>query len=578
MPSTGDTVTIAHDMTIDADVTVGDGSIGIDWSGSGAGFHINSWRDIHIRSGARLTVDGDIYGASENIITMDAGTEILFSNAGASQIILMGRGYVDANGTSGNMCTIDSSGTQWSNYIGNNGNFYAGDSRFEADFTIFRNAFVKYNPHNRPTNEPYRFTDCTFDACHQVDLTTANGGDKTVATGRVEFVRCKFQNTVLGTLNGSWGILTVQYRPGVEFVVQECDFDAPVLLTEPPGLLMEDCVLRRKHFRQVTTSEIFGGNVTYRRNIILFYDTLDGPGFRFGDTIEDTVIWCTDNTQRNPHYCATGGGTGVISYHRMVWGSDFDDVTVQEGDIILPSEASSGTQATNRIEVTDSLVLPNAHGFGAANSASGCLYTMGTENSLISCHATNNTLYLGSTGGYHVGETIGANAGAVGYVRSNLFVGANNSSRVLKMWDVQGSNETDTVIAEDVSHNGGHYLQQGDAQAANPSCGKGYDDFAYSGSSVIGLNDVDEQDPQFVDSSRNPLTWDVSLGGPGTWASVCDRLSPIGASSMTDLQTYLRDGWAPQNTAYQGTGYGGSDIGAIPVVAAQATKRGRMLL
>jgi hypothetical protein len=56
------------------------------------------------------------------------------------------------------------------------------------------------------------------------------------------------------------------------------------------------------------------------------------------------------------------------------------------------------------------------------------------------------------------------------------------------------------------------------------------------------------------------------LGGPGTLQGAMDRLSPGGGSSMEDLLAYVRQGFWPQNPAYQAAGDpadGSPPIGAV---------------
>ena len=134
------------------------------------------------------------------------------------------------------------------------------------------------------------------------------------------------------------------------------------------------------------------------------------------------------------------------------------------------------------------------------------------------------------------------------------------------MFEYSAGAETDAVINANVHHNGGYQILEGDAKASFPTSGRGYPILPETVTTVIGLGDVDQTDPEFVEPTRSPLTWDISLGGTGTLAEVIARLKPGGGSTVLEMRTWIYDGWVPQNTAFQGTGDGGEDIGAMDVV------------
>ncbi len=90
------------------------------------------------------------------------------------------------------------------------------------------------------------------------------------------------------------------------------------------------------------------------------------------------------------------------------------------------------------------------------------------------------------------------------------------------------------------------------------------------------LNDITEN-PKFLHSTRNLFMWDISKGGAGTKANVVNSFAGVngynGATKKQsdppagyfpwDLITWVRYGFTPTNTALQGTGREGVDIGAV---------------
>ncbi len=91
-------------------------------------------------------------------------------------------------------------------------------------------------------------------------------------------------------------------------------------------------------------------------------------------------------------------------------------------------------------------------------------------------------------------------------------------------------------------------------------------------------NDV-SADPQFGNINATLATWDTANGGPGTINNAIDKaLGKNGRDASGTLAAfdsnytyangfaYFQDAFAPRNIAYQGTGDGGVDIGALAVV------------
>src|SRR5690606_11258708 len=104
---------------------------------------------------------------------------------------------------------------------------------------------------------------------------------------------------------------------------------------------------------------------------------------------------------------------------------------------------------------------------------------------------------------------------------------------------------------------------------------KGYNNLEFSSGSP-GANDVDV-DPDFVDATRNILTWDSSLSGPGPVSTAMTELRYSNERcgyntdyNFTDLYNYVRNGFKPQAAALQGTAHDAGDIGAMPVQVADA--------
>lgn len=88
-----------------------------------------------------------------------------------------------------------------------------------------------------------------------------------------------------------------------------------------------------------------------------------------------------------------------------------------------------------------------------------------------------------------------------------------------------------------------------------------------------GANDV-VANPQFVDATRNPLTWAQTIDPTITtlaqvrqrWSTRNDDAELSSAWSITDCVNWIREGMAPTNAALKGTAADGLDLGAVPVL------------
>lgn len=98
-----------------------------------------------------------------------------------------------------------------------------------------------------------------------------------------------------------------------------------------------------------------------------------------------------------------------------------------------------------------------------------------------------------------------------------------------------------------------------------------------------GTNDILVADPQFAFPSRHGLGWAFDLGFAATFAGLeaallalkgCDTsgasVAVVAGATPAAYRAYMIEGYTPQNSALDGTGFGGVDIGAIDVNAVPA--------
>jgi hypothetical protein len=213
------------------------------------------------------------------------------------------------------------------------------------------------------------------------------------------------------------------------------------------------------------------------------------------------------------------------------------------------------------------------------------LYSIATTTGTIS--AERNTVY--NAYGMNIGET-NANANALEKYTSNLMVS-------LPLGMAQLSAFASLNNATDIDHNG--FWDMGTATnlahpviAGNPRSYMGAesragwfaDGLGFNGAAGRGQGDV-HANPNFVDPTRTVKKWgqlfDENIDTLQDMARFMCRINgydytgaPVEHDEDATIEacwTYVRDGFAPTNTAYKGTGEGGVDIGAMDHVITDAT-------
>jgi len=574
VPENGDTVSIMHAVTASSSVTVG--------ASPGTSAAIAAVRldggTLTIGPGVTFVARGDVR-VHPGYLVLEAGAILeLDSSQAASPATSVyavdvqptsgGNALLSVNGTATARCQIRSNPAGAHARI-SDGNGTLDGGRMIASYCDFvrlggdpdYRAWVY-----RPTGDGdlFRIQDCTWTQCSQVG---ARYGEP--AGAHVELIRSIWRDSVINPGgNDYWEIFVTGAEYGAINKVIGCDFDKRIYLGMPRDYEIEDCVFR-EGVKSYSGDWRQGTLKSFKRNLVRWLQDGTEWSVTFGSTIEDNVF-VKDGAFWNPHYIGIDGGTGALSIRgNVVW---MTGAIENEGDVWMMGYPASGTRAENTITFERNIYLPNGLGPDGVNNISGTGFTilvgddpvLGPTKQVV---FKRNTVFAGAgAGGCNVGETQTAFAGDVAYFKSNLFLGTldETETRVGRKLSNLGHAETDVVLAENADYNGSYRLRDG-TNYGNGS-GKGYNDLSFSGSAVIGAHDVDDVDPQFVDPTRTPATWDASLGGPGTLQGAMDRLSPGGGSSMEDLLVYVRQGFWPQNPAYQAGGDpadGSPPIGAV---------------
>ncbi len=575
VPGNNDTVTIAHNVTVDVNTVAGH-SPGADHTVAAievSGGHLTVAAGVAlVCRGALFLNAGDMTLDAGAVLEMDASQASdpfassykidIVPNSGNSNALLR------ANGTVESHCVIRSNAGGAYAQITCGGGVDNG-GRLIADYCDFirlgdadNEAWIYC-----PGDAPYLITNCTWNTCSRIAMPFDH---HIPSLGQVEFVNCLWTNSVRGN---HANIFQTGAFLGATAKIIRCYFDEYVFLHRPNDYEVEDCVFA-KGVKLDRAAYSVGLWKSFKRNFVRSLTKNAEFNFQYGVTIEDCIL-IKDTPHNNPHYSIIHRGTGATLFKgNVIWHTGTDKYS--EGDVWMPYLPASGTREDNTITIERNIYLPNGNGPEGPTNLSGTGFTIlfhCTDNQVV---FKRNTLYVGGgTGGCNLGETQTAEQGVLAYYKSNLNIGAVKTSGQLtgEKLDDYGHAETDVVLAENADYNAGYLLQDG-TNYGNGS-GKGYNDLTFSGSSVIGAHDIDDTDPQFVDDTRTPVTWDAYLGGTGTMQGTMERLAPGVGHTMQDLLDYIREGFRPQNLVLQGAGDpddGSPDIGAVdmyqPVVEA----------
>ena len=547
IPTSEDDVNISHDIGISSNTQVRE-------------IHIHSNSTLTLENGRTLECSGDIF--ISGVMVMSAGTTLNMSDSSPQRIEITpgssGDGHLQINGTAADSSYLISSGGSFVSISDGN---KRGGGRIVATYAHFSNlggapSYTAYTYWTVGSERPFRFEHCLFESTAQFKHNNSGMYDSSPSTGTLEFIRCKWIRSITrSNPPDRWSNFETYAEYGMTGRLIECDFDAYVYLKHPHDFEIIDCVFREGILVEAGYYE--GGRwKKFLRNFIRL--TKGGFTLHYGLDMTDNIIFYDSPDHWNPHFMGIEGESGPVNIIGNIWYSN-STADAFEGDGIMPLEPETGKRADNIITIERNIFLPNGRGPDGENSFSCTGFTILFETYRNLYHFKNNTLYTGNgIGGLNIGETNIATTGNIGQVTSNLFIGDIHSNG-MKMNNMEAAQE-DVFLAQNADYNGSWRIRNGTQHG--PGSGKGYGDFTFSGSNVVGEHDIDDEDPDFIDPTRTPTSW------AGNVTATMDRLSPGGGYTMEDLLHYIREGFKPRNTVYQNAGHpddGSPDIGAVPL-------------
>lgn len=358
-------------------------------------------------------------------------------------------------------------------------------------------------------------------------LITINAGDATKPTNRNEFMNTTFSSATAASLisiQSNASSVTFHDNVFVNMAVNDASFG-----------------LNSQFYNNASFVTLASGNA---------YITM------LGSSTINNNFWYSEGD--NPHWW-NGGENSTQTYVNNILETNTQGTITDDGDVLLVGAATGGGILT---------AVRNLH-IGHRNG-SVFLSMQGSATSSATITVNNNTNYedpgtSATKNCNRIGETYAGRSNFVASLRNNLCV-----------W--VSSNSLTTIINDEQNGTGG--AQKVSTGNYNGNWNVGGAHYA-SMVGTYGVNDI-MANPNFVDPTRELLTWDTSIGGAGTSADAIAGILKMNgyggtyntAYSVPALMSYVKAGFTPTNQVYKGAGFDGSDIGAFAVgSAAPATTK-----
>ena len=555
VPGDGDTVTLNHNVTVDANTIIGtspaenSGTYAITWG--------SATKKLTIASGVTLRVRGDCLAqgntTKNDVVLMQAGSTWIWDASQASTPSAQNYRFVGATaanqytvfriqGTSGSRCAVQSDSG------GGNGFFTRGGFAPAFYLVAAYCDFLRVGDASNPVFDFYlgntslaelTLDNCTFDACGVITSASAPASNADIS-----ITNCSFKNSA-----GSKPLVLPLFTNAGTKTVSGCVFDKSMDFGQGAWVVTDNLFQEGYVATAGTKWGTSSGNFVRKTS----QPTLNV----YGDLTDE--FWFKDGAISNPHLLTYGVTTsltidGCIFSHSNANGT---------GDATQPGAPSGARTYT----VKNCILLPDDDNEVQPGKLQGA---GGNANVTIVCeHNTYISTNAGETGcGY--GETYSGHDGIVS-IKSCLAWSPNSGEASI---GIRQAGSVQQTVASTWDYNAVWNARTG-------TDGSGYNSLSAGtifSSGSPGANDVAISGDPFVDRTRNLPTWDAALGGPGTAANAIAELAKRNDAtgyntdySIAALVTWVKDGFKVTDAALENAGHDAVTIGAMPYQASAVT-------
>jgi hypothetical protein len=550
-PGSGDTVTITKAITISTNQTVGTSPA---TGGTAAITCSTGWSIAH--TGGTLTLLGDVKLSATGTWTMSAGAAISYTVATGVQYkwnTTAGNAYLVCNGTSGSHCTFGAAltGTGSVLFTPSTGNNAQG--LITATYTDFSNigtssAYGIRVQQDGTAQQAISITNCTFTGCSLELLSGAN----TSQTSSITFTNNKFSSSVTNTVFGtgpSCCCFDLYSNTTITCTVSLCSFDATftaVSVTSTNFALHDNYMGGQVGLKQSGTTA-FSVDTQCYNNIILMNQSI--PMDPWIGNIKNCYLVQSGGSYEIMGLRAGGSLNGLVFENTYASNSG-------GGGAVVIADSVSGAQT---ITIQNCLCLPTS---GTNFSAGYVHFDGGTGSTTLNMnHNTWHSAQCCLKAPYSTNLA----AGQVGSFKANLFWASTKISQTsYKSIDevhpiTGGVSDVFSPTAADYNASYKMYTDEPSTFTSNTYTFAG-DGYQGNHSAYPGAHDLADQDPQFVDNTRNLSKWGGTTAGGGT-ATNAAALAVLAANpalisqATTGLLAWVKAGFAPQNANLEAASY-----------------------
>jgi len=475
-----------------------------------------------------LTLESDITAGGYFHLKLGAGATLEL----AGYDLLHAGGYtygrITIAGTSGSRATVQSTGTAGGRIGAAADGSYMAVSLEYCDFSDL--GAVRFNDEANTTYGGAYIDHCTFENCGDIWLYRVDK-DTDLTIQYTDFRDCgSTYGPYLRHQGGGTGTFSVTHS-----TFQGTTSGKPVTWYPYSGGKFEYCVFKNINMQKYDANGSFEHCMFFTGVVTNLLGTLYG-----GETIDSNFFY-NDNDNNRVAGFEPGGQKTTISNNIL-------DLSYADG---YSDHGNPFILSNTPVDFTRNLFLDRKGGalVSVVSSARSQTYNI-IGNSIVCADPATGAVGLIST------QSGGTFTGTVN-VYDNLVVDPINSGLLRGV-------SLDSATADQIDYTDyNNFYQVNDAYANVVIT-----DLTEGVSDGFGANDK-AVEPQFVDATRTLATWDDYLGGIGTAENAIAEMLKLNASdfdtdyTITNLMTWVGAGYAPQNSALNGAGRYGADIGAV---------------